>query len=127
MPRAAPDAGTSSATRPVVVVAVEPSDAGGGRERVDRQHVGTELGEQVGHHERDRAEPVVDHDLQVGGRDPLEVDRGLDGRGVVLERPGHVVDVADLGREHPPIVLTVENPFESCDGSSRPCRRHRGP
>ena len=42
----------------------------------------------------------------------LDVDGGLEGGGVLLEGPGREADVADLGREHPPEVLPVEEPLD---------------
>ncbi len=47
-------------------LAVEGEDAGGVGVGVDHQHLGLQLGQQVGHHEAGGAERVVEHQLEVG-------------------------------------------------------------
>ena len=104
---------------------VELHEPGGGGERVDRQHLGAQLGQHVGHGEAGRAVGVVDHHLEAALGDRLHVDGLLERHRVLLERPGHQVDVADVGGADPTEVLTGEQPLDLALAGPRGCRRRR--
>ena len=63
-PRWAPEARTSSDTRAAAAGRSKARHVGRVGVRVDHQHLGLELGQQVGHDEARRAERVVEHQLQ---------------------------------------------------------------
>ena len=67
-----------------VLPAVEGQRLAGRGVGVDRQHLGAELGQHVGHHEAGRPVGVVEHDLEAGGPDGVDVDVLHQHGGVVL-------------------------------------------
>ena len=93
-------------------LAVEGEHAGGVGVGVDHQHLGLELGQQIGHDEAGGPERVVEDQLEVGRPGVGQVDRVDQGRRVVLQRPGREPDVADLPGQHPAEVLAVVEPLD---------------
>ena len=87
-------------------------DRRGGGVGVHHQHLGAQLGEHVGHHEAGGPEGVVEHHLEPGPGDGVDVDGVAQGGGVELEGPGRVADVADLRRQGPSELLTVVEPLD---------------
>ena len=131
-PRWAPEARTRPATRSQAPSRSKLDDAAGGGVRVHRQHVGAQLGQHVRHDEGGGAVAVVDHQLEAGPAMAGDVDGALEGDGVVLERPGREVDVADLLGQHPAVVLPLEQALDLAlgvlgDVGARGCRRSARP
>ena len=77
------------------------------RVRVDREHLGTELGQHRRHHDRRGAGRVVEHDLERRFLEARAVDALLERGRVELDRSGREHDVADVARERAAVVLAV--------------------
>ena len=110
------------ATCLAAAVPVARHDRGGGRVGIDDEDLGTELGEDVRHHEARRSERVVEDELELrrrrsrrhpGRAVPHRIDES--GRVVLESTPGEA-DVADVGCERPSELLAV---VEALDPSLR--------
>src|SRR4029078_1497961 len=84
----------------------------GGRERIDREDVGADLGEHRGERQRRGTERVVEHHIERAGLEPLRVDRVLERSRVELERTRWEDDVADVAGERAPELLACEQTLE---------------
>ena len=87
-------------------------DRGGGGVGVHHQDLGPQLGEHVGHDEARGPEGVVEHHLEPGPGDGVDVDGVAQRGGVELEGARRVADVADLRRQGPPELLSVVEPLD---------------